>query len=75
MSLTFDSDQPANSSTGMDTTGRQTVSTAEPPQNIRMRPAPRPQDPQSTDLNLDSGASREQRLRRPPKQNNPQTGT
>ena len=74
MFVPFASDQPANSSPGMDTTGQQTVATPEPPQNIQMRPAPRPQAPQSTDLNLDSGASREQRIRRPPKQYDPQTG-
>ena len=65
MFLTFDSDQPAKSSAGMDTTGQQTVPAPEPPHGI-LTPAPRPHAPQSTDLNLDRAPPREQRIRRPP---------
>lgn len=63
MSLTFDSDQPANNLTGTDTTSKQNDPPPEPPQHLQTTPAPRPQAQQPTDLNMDSAPPREQRSR------------
>ena len=46
MFLTFDSYQPAKISNGMDTTGQESVSSPESPQNFQMTPIARPRAPQ-----------------------------